>query len=299
MLDKRKIVFWGHTSPLKNTYFYIHMGYEKAARHLGYETRWLPDEPSQEDFSNSIIFAETQEQNHIPICDSSFYVLHNVHGDQVQKYDSVRKQVLNLQVFCYDTAQWSLEELAPCVLFSPGMLFQPWATDLLPYEIDANKPGKVFASKVSYFVGTSGRGEFGNYANLDAFGKAAASKGVEFRTVQGISQEESIRLIKESYMAPTIVGEWQQKHGYVPCRIFKNISYGQPGFTNSPIVRELFKNEIVFNENCSQLFFDARAKFWNISKAEIIQQMDYVRDNHTYINRLNTILSCLERTYNA
>ena len=44
------------------------------------------------------------------------------------------------------------------------------------------------------------------------------------------------KIIANSEIAPAIVGSWQKEHEYVPCRIFKNISYGKLGMTNSEIV---------------------------------------------------------------
>ena len=34
-------------------------------------------------------------------------------------------------------------------------------------------------------------------------------------------------LIQESIIAPALQTDWQVEHEYIPCRIFKNISYGK------------------------------------------------------------------------
>jgi hypothetical protein len=91
-------------------------------------------------------------------------------------------------------------------------------------------------------------------------------------------------------MAPAIVGQWQKMVGYIPCRIFKNISYGQMGITNSPRVYELFEEKIIYNSDEYQLFFDARHALMRTTHKQLFELMDFVRDKHTYLNRIETLL---------
>lgn len=305
-----RIVLWGHKLH-QNTFSYVNYGFERAARHLGFPTRWLDDgDYDYGDLSHSIFFTEGQVQARIPLLDDCFYVLHNVCGPEArQKYQGLytARQVLDIQTITDERQQG--EKLADFIYFSldgRGLHF-PWATDLLPHEIDAYKPtGRPFnvESKVVTWVGTVGDGVFGNIPQLNPFMKACQENGIQFRatglwggSVPGTSPscEQNAALIRASYMAPAIVGGWQQEKGYIPCRAFKNISYGQPGMTNSPSVKRLFGDAMVFNPDSHQLFYDARARFESLTREELIQHMDWVRDNHTYLNRLTTVLTCLER----
>ena len=62
--------------------------------------------------------------------------------------------------------------------------------------------------------------------------------------------------------------------------------------TNSQAVRDLFGGAIVYNQDTYQLFYDTEA---NIDNYDLIEhQMNIVRDNHTYLNRCDSIL----RVYN-
>ena len=76
--------------------------------------------------------------------------------------------------------------------------------------------------------------------------------------------------------------------GYIPCRIFKNISYGQLGITNSKAVRDLFDGNVIYSDNEEELLELSLPHIKNINL--IKNQMDYVKENHTYINRVNSIL---------
>jgi len=91
-------------------------------------------------------------------------------------------------------------------------------------------------------------------------------------------------------LAPAIQGAWQCKVGYIPCRIFKNISYGAIGITNSKAVYDLFGGKIVYNEDTYQLCYDALDTIKNMDINELYELMDFVKEKHTYINRINYLL---------
>jgi hypothetical protein len=108
------------------------------------------------------------------------------------------------------------------------------------------------------------------------------------------SIEENMKLIQESIIAPALQTEWQIEKNYIPCRIFKNISYGKMGITNSEAVYELFNKKIIYSSNIDELVkksleFNKNKDRFNIIKELMIE----VRDNHTYINRINFILGFL------
>jgi len=171
----------------------------------------------------------------------------------------------------------------------------PWATDLLPHEIEENKQAIATRHKKSsiYWVGTITDGMFGNMREINGFKRACKKESINFIHQRGVSMEQNIRSMQESYMAPAIVGTWQKKQGYIPCRIFKNISYGQMGITNSDTVNKLFKGNIVYNPDTYQLFYDAHKKLKKMPMQELYDLMDLVRDQHTYINRIEHLLNFL------
>lgn len=187
-------------------------------------------------------------------------------------------------------------EVEPFIYFDivSKTLYMPWATDLLPHQIDALKI-KLKSRKKSnkiVWVGTIGDGLFGNINQLTPFINAAKDCGYQFlaKSPGNASIEQNIDMVMNAFMAPAIVGSWQQEKGYIPCRIFKNISYGALGITNSKRVYELFEKKIVYNPDCKQLFFDAKIKLNSFSVNDAISMMDYVKHKHTYINRIDRII---------
>ena len=78
------------------------------------------------------------------------------------------------------------------------------------------------------------------------------------------------------------------KTGYIPCRIFKNISYGQVGATNSKAVFDLFEEGMVYCPDTYELFGAAQANMDNWDLIEF--QMNEVKEHHTFINRCQSLL---------
>ncbi|MEZ7820819.1 MAG: hypothetical protein QMB51_00765, partial [Patescibacteria group bacterium] len=104
------------------------------------------------------------------------------------------------------------------------------------------------------------------------------------------SIEENINQIQSSSISPAFQQDVQIEANYIPCRIFKNISYGRMGITNNPGVNELFGNRLIYNDNiieCMNRGFEFEKK---PNKLIIIKDlMEYVRDNHTYIQRIESM----------
>ncbi|MDR3646176.1 MAG: hypothetical protein P4L22_01395 [Candidatus Babeliales bacterium] len=299
--DFSKIVIWGHKL-YSHTHSFIHYGFYNAFKHMGYNTFWLDetDDLSNFDFSNSLFITESQADKNLPIADDCYYILHNC---DFKKYEHLynNNQCILLQVYTNDCLKYKLERLEPFVYanYQEKIICMPWATDLLPDEINEikkNVPTMLHTNQVN-FIGTVGGGVHGNENEINPFVKACSENNINFNALNNCktSALDNIKLIQKSYMAPALQGKWQCDNGYIPCRIFKNVSYGQYPITNSKAVSELFNNKIVYNSDTYQLFYDAQKKLNNLNLQELYDAMDFVRDNHTYINRINTLLNFIEK----
>ena len=171
-----------------------------------------------------------------------------------------------------------------------------WATDLTPAEIAAQQPLSFPGpTRTINWVGTQW---FVNQKELGAFKQACSENNIDFRAVGAgqngvVSIEENIRLIRESYFAPAIVGSHHIVEGYAPCRIFKNISYGAMGVTNSKRVNDIFGGQLIYNPDPRELFYQAVAELPKIPEQRIRELMDYVAKKHTYLNRVDAILKAI------
>jgi len=295
-----KVVLWGHKTT-ENTFYYIHQAYVKAFKHLGAQAYWFDDNDNVNDsfHTNTLYLTEGQVDKKIPISHNCLYVIHNCYDPKYLPLIADNKAV-RMQTYTDDALKYNTTKMDDCVLadYDGKCIYFPWATDLLPHEIEANKSNRVFnsESKLIRWVGTVGEGSFGNLDQITPFQQACQANGIRFEHGMNVVPEEHIKFIQNSYMAPTIVGKWQHEKGYVPCRIFKNISYGQMGITNSPRIHELFQQKVIHNNDTRLLFYNARTYMESMPLTELHALMDVVKNKHTYINRIGAILDFLEKT---
>lgn len=293
-----KVVIWGHKLHT-HTHSYIHDAFYKTFRHLGYETYWFDnsDDVSGFDFANTLFLTEGQVDDRIPMRNDCDYMLHNWDPSKYTAIDPANR--ICFQVYTHDVFKVSnIIQLDDFIYWEPEgqCLFMPWATDLLPEEIEACKMKlPLNRSSVVYWVGTIGEGLFGNKKQIDPFIQACRENGLLWRHLTGLDVNKSVQFIQESYLAPTIVGQWQLEKGYIPCRIFKNVSYGQLGITNSATVNELFKGKIAYHPDSYQLFYVAKSKLETHTNEDQIALMDFIKEKHTYVNRINTLLYALNQ----
>lgn len=309
-----KIVIWGHKLHT-HTHSYVHEGFFRAFRYLGFDVSWLDnsDDVSEFDFSNTIFLTEGQVDSGVPVREDCKYILH--YCDPV-KYNPVMNRVLFMERAMVSERRrladkpdariagpWTYYELdyrgtrgwrtfdGPIGAPAAYIL---WATDLLPDEINLAW-AQLNRSHDIYWVGTIGSGQFGNATELGPFALGAIRNNRGFYQRTNLSREAHIATLQLSALAPVIVGQWQLRNGYIPCRLFKNISYGHLPQTNSKHVSSVFDGKLRCNEDTHALFFESEADVHpsDAQRELLLSLMVEVRDNHTYVNRAKTLLEYL------
>ena len=303
MFDFEKIVIWGFKVRSLNGYIHthawIHKGFYEGFKKLGYETHWFDDkdEPKMDFRKTLFITMGDKENTKMPCRDDCFYIFHNSNIPPFFNKGASRKNFMVLQVYTHDCIGRKLSRLFPDDPFQlynleQHILYFTWATDLFPEQIEENiKNIKKFKVRpVVNFVGMC-------IPPWDQFSNACKKKAIKFTKVGGydkrkVTPAENMRLVQESFMAPAIVCKFQEDKGYIPCRIYKNISYGKYGITNSKTVNELFFNELIYDNNVERLFQKAYVKIrsgtteWD----KLEKHMRFIGDKHTYLNRCQTLL---------
>ena len=85
---------------------------------------------------------------------------------------------------------------------------------------------------------------------------------------------------------------------YIPCRIFKNISYGAEGATNNRTVYDLFDGDVAFSTDLGALLDQTLGRAEGAEQQErLFTQMRFVAEHHTYINRLQTLFAFARERY--
>lgn len=300
-IDTAKFCIWGFKNTY-HTYGHVHEAYERALKHMGREVVWIDGatNTSGMDFSNTFFITQNdvvaQDIDKLPLRKDCFYASHN----NIQK-GRERFEGLNWMAFGNylrknphrGPVETLISQDAPFYWDSKTVDFF-FATDLLPHEIEANKPSRVFRSdsRVVNWVASSWQGAAGEMAK---FKRACEENGIRvdwwgYERKGVVSIEKHVELIKESYIAPALVSPQQYDMGYIPCRIFKNISYGQYGVVNSEFVNEVFDGRLICEHDPYQLFFKARRELPQVKLTDLHSLMDYVAANHTYLNRVDVLL---------
>ena len=303
-----RCILWGY--PLhSDTYSYIYEAFKKAFEHLGYEVFWFTDEDYPEDFDydNCLFFCEGYRDKNIPLRKTSTYICHVCINPD--KYISSVKRLVDMRYhvdfiedtnYNYITDYDNCEELESGVLYDRSsstydIIYVAWAANLLPYEFNFDWARKKRES-VYYMIGSiSSTGPFANGPIVQEWMHYCSKSGIECLYhdpwKNPLPDEIYREYMQRSIMQPDLRNETHKKWGVKSCRIFKAISYGMLGITNSPKLANFIDHSIVCNENILDLYTEGLSKHKDV---ELIQhQMKIVRDKHTFINRVQGILKLL------
>lgn len=318
-----KIIIWGY--PLySHTHSYIHQGFYEAFKHLGYETYWFHDGdyPLDFDFSNCIFWTEGYADKNIPLVETSIYFVHvcpspKKYIDSKVKFIDVRTNSIwiNDHVYSYTMDKDNLEKLGPVCYFQKATkdrvrvknnyfdyeiedydkLYISWATNLLPFEFNFNDIYHERENKIYFCGNLSAGGVCENYSTFSKFIDECKNSGIDFVVnnpwTNPLSKEEVIGRTKISILGADVRGPEHIRNGYVPCRIMKSMSYGHLGMTNSPEVFKELDEYCLFDEDPAKLFHLAMEKRQDYDF--IKKGMAYIQENHTYINRVKSIMKII------
>lgn len=169
----KNVVLWGHKLH-SHTHSYIHWRFSRAFQHLCYNVYWLDnsDNVTDLDLSNSLFITEGQVDQKITIRNDCYYIIHNWKPDKYRQLLTAGRAII-LQVYTHDCLKRNEPTLAFCFHYDlkQPIIYMPWATDLLPDEIENIKKQlpSITKQNVASWVGTAGSGIFGNWTEFDAF----------------------------------------------------------------------------------------------------------------------------------
>lgn len=322
-MNLNKVIIWGHELH-NHTHSYIHNAFYRTFKHLGYNVYWFNEDGQNNypngnkvDFNNALYIVHGLESKNLPLNETSYYIGHNVEwtGNQYKipaKHTLINgskgipyNNILSLQVYCIRCIEETNYENSKyyCHSSDKELIYMPWGTDLLPHEIDENiKKLESFKVKnISNFIGMPLQHNVDLRDALKKYNIKYECYGGTFNkhSEKNKSIEDNMKLIQESIIAPALQTQWQKDNHYIPCRIFKNISYGKMGITNNNAVYDFFNKKIIYSDNIEELVnksleFNKRKDKFSIIKELMID----VRDNHTYVNRINFILDFLKKYKN-
>lgn len=326
MKPKSAIIIYGHKLH-SHTHSYIHLNYFNAFKHLGHDIIWVDKKDNIENlkFDNVIFFTEGNVDEDIPLHKNAKYIIHHCN---IEKYKEKGCEYIQLRNYEHSPSAEgrSYEKINPWTYFDfqSKTLFQPWGTDLLPHQISPEIYPYDPTKNIVYYVGSIGPDVM---PTAEAFASECMKKNITFKNIctshveyrfkqsllsyqlkrglkkfdkmffrprSPISDSMARRYIIESFVSPDFRNNHHVQVGYIPCRVFKNISYGALPGTNSPLVNSFFGGLLPYSANAAELL--------NVN-IEAIKSLDFqekmrclktlVSQHHTYINRATQLLDVL------
>ncbi len=293
----KRFVLWGMKGDAGGDSFrHVHRHYKHALWRLGKDVVWWGDDPDNRELleSGDIVFAVDVASNHLghPV-DGVTYVLHNF-GPAAQVWEGLSPEnSLRLQGYTNACERWGVEWDAGRRFDKEGrILFQPWGTDLLAEEFHA--PIFEGRSEEIPFVGSiwDGDGQ-GNMEAISELKEITAAHRLVFRHYTHIDDATNVNVVRKARLAPAITGTWQVENDYLPCRVFKNVSYGALALTNVPFFRRLFEGCFTSYGSVSQIITDA-LQLTEDEYLELVREQQEVVKRYTYRESLLSIERALE-----
>lgn len=259
-----------------NTFSAVHHGLDLACRNEGLEVLWT--ENLSEIRKSDIVFAEAK---YIKVLgDLSRYHKVILHAEP-SAFEYIVTSFPNVYFWenykgNFSKSDW--EQVGPLSFFknSSRSIQMPWGSDVF----DVKKENIKVKKNTSYYVG--------NFST-DALDKAKKLKTplFEFLRVGGVSFEQARYFVKMSEFTFDVRNDHCIQYGFIPCRIFKNFSYGKICFTNSPHISEIFS--IPLYQNLDDLL-GCLESLRSGKLDECVRDLQHTMlTHHTYLNRLKIL----------
>lgn len=320
-----KIIIWGfypHNGVLQNTISYVWNSFFNAFKHLGHEVYWFPNQKIENfDFTNCVFLCEGYDDSEIPLNKSSTYFVHCAFNPakyvgQVRKFIDMRYNLKKIDhpnyIYTLDKEKTKMDKgcyyepsTNKVIDFKNGRvayriddfdkIYIGWATNLLSHEIEENDVYFPRSNKV-YFLGSlSDDGRYANVHLMQEFAKECQKNNIEFIinnfTQKQLSETDYIRISKESLLGFDIRCDADVEWGRIPCRLYKNMSYGHLGMTNCYEAYKELDGHCIYSKSASQMFYDAMNKKNDF--AFIKKGLNYIKNFHTYENRVRSMLKVI------
>jgi hypothetical protein len=327
-----KIIIWGAKLDTGHTHAFVQLAIFRAAQALNLEVYWLDNRDNVDIsfFDNALVITEqwlvfpnglSRTSYQLPLNPSATYIVHYlgnkgpVEGNPgASMYLGKVKRLIDFRFatnwgidgvedknYAYKFEPENYERISEASYFEKksdyDIFYSIWATDLLPDEInfeDRNIPHKE--PKFVFFGGTI---RPDNQEVFEPFLKACQENNMPFVYNDPGRNPLPIGTLKqatnEAYLAYDARPSNHLANGYISCRILKNISYGQMGITNSKAIYDFFDQKIAYETDPYKLFYVAlEMKEDYNTKNIILEQMKRIKEHHTYINRLQDMITAAE-----
>lgn len=298
-----KVVIWGLRKKW-HTHRFIFQAYYRVLKKTKIPVIWVEDEKRSVKLieKNDLIISASgaygkmvpEKKNindyNLPIRDDVYYCLH---GENDFFKEKLNKEKV-LELYYYSNEAEAYDKVEEFVYFDSKNkhLYQPWGTDLLPNEFKKPVYNK---SKFVFWIGSiwNDKNNHGNVSEVKKLINICKKKKLKFIQVRFVPNFINKLLVRRSRIAPAIGGKRQVEINYLPCRMFKNISYGQLGFSNIKKFNNLFKNCNIYNENMEEMVEEVLSLSKN-DYIKMIERQQEICKNYTIAHNLNYIFKYIK-----
>lgn len=296
-LSKRfgRVVIWGLRSQW-HSHRFIHQGFYDTLSRLRVPVVWTNYGAKAEAIQDkdlvitSNMYGRLTSKNTLaPFCKGAYYCFH---GFQGMPYQVDRGRYLRLEVFT-KAALRADQQWDETTYFdsSSRTLYQAWGTNL--FEEDFGDP-TVSSGPLVFWVGAIWNNELdqGNVREIEELRRVLKERSLRFVHLKYVPNSVNFRAVRLSRLAPAIAGRWQVENDYLPCRMFKNISYGQLGISNVKWFRKLYRNCSVPGDSIEALV-DNALEMSQTDMLELTTLQQSITKSHTYVQKLTNIFKAL------
>jgi hypothetical protein len=326
-----KVIIWGfplHT----HTHSYIHYGWAKGFKHLGYETYWFHDSqfPSDFDYNDCLFITEGYADKNIPVVSTSIYYVHiATHPEKyigkVKRFIDIRYLVDGIKDCNYNYVldKTKCVKISDCTyyekLFNNGgiakhhanpqpmeyeCIYTCWATDLLPHEIVEENIYKPKDNKIYWF----GSADHTNTKEIAIFYNECMKHGIPFVTNNPWSNPLSFEVVQDYTMRSLMSPDFRTSGDPQKIAIGETgTCHKQIGYIACRLLKSISYGHlgITNSKHAYELLekkviynSDERQLFYDaISQLKndnlIKEQMAIVREKHTFLNRIQDLLQVL------
>ena len=247
-----------------------------------------------------LFFVRFGYEDNVPLNTNAFYILYRFQkGVNDTKFDSIpEKNKFYLDVYKNGThdnlESWKNNDYIRYSLENRELYF-PLATELLPNEIEeiqkricVNKEQN--SKRMICFFGKDLSGSL--YGSLKLRARALFYDTVN---INNFTMEDRIKKCIDSHVTCVVTPDLLLDNGIIDHKVFQVISYGGFPTNNSQLTIDLFDGKLLLSQNPGDFIDTGTSKKKSSSYLEKWELMEYVKNNHTFVKRLETIFYMLLR----
>jgi hypothetical protein len=259
----KHVVIWGLTKK-RDSYRFIHQGFFDNLVRMGYQVNWVEDLwiNREKVTPTSLVFGVDVASKYLPFVPGATYVTLNI-SPETELGSALKGSENWLRIQEYTVNAKGVQDPKGSITKyndENRTLYMPWGTPVACSDFCPPINPEI-ESKIEYWVGAIWNDELGqgNSKVIEEYRSSLSARGIRFKRVggsrffaAGVSEAKNIELVRKSALGTSVVGAWQERNQYYPCRLFKSVSAGVAPSSNLD-ARQVFENSLLYSDSIEEL----------------------------------------------